>query len=351
MPTTDSVKSPALLTGTAVYTPSLTLLRNLVNNRLINQLAYLYFDLRQRNTTTPALNQTLTATNYSLVLTHGAILSVLCQAWAGGLIRNFVASYRIAWRLEPTDSGQTEAEIKASYNSGLMNLKLYVYEAIAFQFAFGTIHTFDYEAFATRWGVKLTDLAFWLRDMERRSLITLTLVNGTATINWHSPAPVRGLNRAELQKLLELKHLSKKGYAFIAFKAVRPTNGILDTSSLEISWAIAPEKVFEYAAEYQSRGIASIYIENVSINWVEMPPYWEPAVVNKRSGMLRQHGYLWFAMRSENPQSLAVQAIRVSAIATNWKLDTEDVIRYLRRLNSLGVIKADLSQVSITWYW
>lgn len=253
--------------------------------------------------------------------------------------------------MEPSSSGQSESELKELYAQKLINLKLYVYEAIALQFPLGTTHTLDYEAVANRWGIQLTELTFWLREMEADSWISLTLVNSTATINWHSPAPVRGLNRLELLKLLELKHLSKKGFAFMAFKSVRPTNGILNTDSLEKDWAIAPEKVFEYAAEYQSRDIAYIYIENLDINWVEMPPYWEPTLLNKRSGMLRQHGLLWFALRSENPQSLPVQSIRVSAIATNWDFDTQDVIRYLRRLNNLGLIKADLSQVNITWYW
>lgn len=351
MPVANSTPSPALIVGTATYTPSTSLLRLLLDNRLINQLAFLYFDLRQRQPTTPAITQTLAATNYTGVLTHGAILSILCQAWTGGLIKNFAASYRLAWRFQPSSSGQTEAQLKELYAAKLINLKLYVYEAIALQYPFGTTHNFDYETFSNRWEIKLTDVAFWCRDMEKESLLTLTLVNSTANVTWHSPAPVKGLNRLELLKLLELKHLSKKGFAFIAFKAARPSNGILNTDSLEKDWAIAPEKVFEYAAEYQSRDIASIYIENVSINWVEMPPYWEPVILNKRSGMLRQHGYLWFAMRSENPTGTNPQAIKVSAIASNWGIETGDIIRFLRRLNNLGVIKADLSQVTVTWYW
>jgi hypothetical protein len=351
MPTTNSLPSPALITGTAAYTPSTALLRLLLDNRLINQAAFLYFDLRQRQPTTPATTQTLLASNYNFALSPGAILSILCQLWEPGLIRNFAAAYRIQWRLQPTASGKSETELKELYAQKLINLKLYLYEAIAITYPFGVAHTFDYEAFATRWKVKLSEVSFWARDMERRQYLTLTLTNSTATVTWHTPAPVKGLNRAELLKLLELKLISKKGFAFMAFKAVRPTSGTLNADSLEKDWAIAPEKVFEYAAEYQSRDIATIYIENISIDWLELAPYWTRDILTKRKGMLRQHGYLWYAMRSENPAGDRIQQVRVSSLSANWDIHTQDVIRYLRRLNNLGVVRADLNQVTVTWYW
>jgi hypothetical protein len=186
--------------------------------------------------------------------------------------------------------------------------------------------------------------------MEKREYIAWTLSTSIASVTWHNP-PVKGLNLAELKEMRRLKHLNEKGYILIGVKAIAPSNGLVNTDLLESLWEIAPTKIFEALAEYQSRDIAQLYLENVTIEWVEMPPYFSREKLSDRKGMYRQHGFLYHAIRCDNPEGTLTQAIKLSHLEADWKLKPADSIRYIKRLTQLKLIKADLSQLNINWYW
>ena len=200
-------------------------------------------------------------------------------------------------------------------------------------------------------GKILVDLGYVAeRDMEKREYIAFNIATNTASVTWHS-IPVKGLNLPELKEMRRLKLINEKGYTLIGIKAIAPSNGTINTDLLETLWQIDPTKIFEALAEYQSRDIAHLYLENITIEWVEMPPYLSREKLSDRKGMYRQHGFLYHAMRVDNPSGTLTQAIKLSHLEADWKLKPADSIRYLKRLTQLDVIKADLSQLNITWYW
>lgn len=111
---------------------------------------------------------------------------------------------------------------------------------------------------------------------------------------------------------------------------IAPNGGVINFSQLETTWAIDSNSVFEELAKYQSRDFANLYLEQLTIEWLEIPVFIAKDKLLKRLGMYREDGFLYHALRTDNPTGEQMQAIWLSRVQMDWNIDMADSIKYLK---------------------